>query len=68
MSINAKVLWINIVRSKVKRVLKEEGKGKEERKTFKQKKIRAEVTVRRGEAHSKINMSVNSLILIIISV
>ena len=61
MLINAKVLWFNIVRSKVKRDLKEEGK------TFK-KKIRAEVTVRRGEAHSKINISINNFILITISV
>ena len=68
MLINAKVLWFNIVRSKVKRDLKEEGKWEEERKTFKQKKIRAEVTVRRGEPHSKINISINNFILIIISV
>ena len=42
MLINAKVLWFNILRSKVKRDLKEEGKWEEGRKTFKQKKIRAE--------------------------
>ena len=67
MLINAKVLWFNIVRSKVKRDLKEEGKWEEEGKTFK-KKIRAEVTVRRGEPHSKINMSITNFILITISV